>query len=740
MNKKIRIINNKSQNLNSLSVYDFGKIRIVNFRSFLIIAIFLLFAVFCALIAVNLKILGIIFLCCLVFIAAFFCFFLRKCKLKFITFLICILTCPLVYSSFLITESCWIKKDDFQESKSVIGILESDVEIDGTRKIYLKDLSINGDSAKGKMLLYVREQGKLESGTLITVVCYVKPNYLINGYSVNGWAFRDNIRYTATVTASDLKIIGLKNPGLFVKIREFIYNKLTLGLGQKYGALAYGMITGDKAFLNTETKNYFSIAGLSHILAVSGLHLGVLTAFLTFILRVLKTPRQITAISVFVFLVIYAFIAGFSPSVLRAAIMSSVGLLVYLFGTQKDMLSSLCFAFCLIVLFAPFYLFEAGFILSFCCVFGIVLFNNPIKKQLLKIKFPKFLSSTAALSISVQIGLIPAAIFLFNNIQPYSVFVNIIAVPFVMILFIAIFVCLIFSTVIPSYIILFKLPKVGLTALDYLAEWVSLLPYAKVIVYSMPIIFAAYLLYFFSSPFFMVKRRWIIQVLSLFLCVILITAQNPPMTNSHTIAPIDNTFSALTYITNNENSYLCGDIWSGNITIEKLKTLKVRSLDGIFLEKIDINIARQIQIIFGFYNNFILYFPIDTIKEADRVEISKLLINIKTIPFSQNAEKNLEFINLTSDFAAVYYNQEFCGYQFIPNESTQMFLPRNNFKYNKYEFINRYNIIRTFKMLSMDEDKKLFLIGEKAEGKNVYSFAEKEYFYDYLTFNFYYKK
>ncbi len=272
--------------------------------------------------------------------------------------------------------------------------------------------------------------------------------------------------------------------------------------------------------------------------------------------------------------------------------MSSVGLIVYLFGTQKDMLSSLCFSFCLIVLFAPFYLFEAGFILSFCCVFGIVLFSRPIKKLLLKIKTPKFLASTIAISTAVQIGLLPAIIYLFNSIQPYSIIVNIIAVPFVMLLFIVIFSCLILSSLLPPLSITFKFPKLGLMALDYFAASISTLPFAKVIVYSLPIIFLIYVLYFLSSPFFMVKRRWILQILSLFLCVLLIIAQNPPMAKKHSLAPIDNNYSALTYITNDDKSYLCGDIWSGNITLEKLKALKVQKINAIFLEKINIDIAR----------------------------------------------------------------------------------------------------------------------------------------------------
>ncbi len=142
-----------------------------------------------------------------------------------------------MFSSFLITDYRWIK-DDFIEPKSVIGVVETDVNIDGTRKIYLKDLSFNGLKANGKMLIYVNgSENTFNSGTLVRFVCNVKPIELVSGYSVNGWAFRDNIRYSSTVSFSDLKVIGKKNSSVNIKIREFIYQKTVKGLGQRSGHL-----------------------------------------------------------------------------------------------------------------------------------------------------------------------------------------------------------------------------------------------------------------------------------------------------------------------------------------------------------------------------------------------------------------------------------------------------------------------------------------------------------------------
>lgn len=116
--------------------------------------------------------------------------------------------------------------------------------------------------------------------------------------------------------------------------------------------------------------------------------------------------------------------------------------------------------------------------------------------------------------------------------------------------------------------------------------------------------------------------------------------------------------------------------------------------------------------------------------EDEEGKIKKILGKIKIVSFTKNDL-------LTNDFAAVFVGSEFCGYQFTAIENTKIFLPKNYFRYDKYDFVNQYNIIRAYKFYNLNSlENKILLIGEKAEGKNIYSFAEKRYIYNYLTFEF----
>ncbi len=116
--------------------------------------------------------------------------------------------------------------------------------------------------------------------------------------------------------------------------------------------------------------------------------------------------------------------------------------------------------------------------------------------------------------------------------------------------------------------------------------------------------------------------------------------------------------------------------------------------------------------------------------EDEEGKIKKILGKIKIVSFTKNDL-------LTTDFAAFFVVSVFCGYQFTAIENTKIFLPKNYFRYDKYDFVNQYNIIRAYKFYNLNSlENKILLIGEKAEGKNIYSFAEKSYIYNYLTFEF----
>ena len=143
------------------------------------------------------------------------------------------------------------------------------------------------------------------------------------------------------------------------------------------------VLSGDKTYLDNETRTLFANAGVAHILALSGFHIGIIASILLLILFPLnfagkyKLRYFLTALLLW----IYTFLTGFSPSLVRACTMISVFILAMILERKNTALNSLCLAGFLILLFSPYSLLDVGFQLSFVCVGALILFSshlNPI--------------------------------------------------------------------------------------------------------------------------------------------------------------------------------------------------------------------------------------------------------------------------------------------------------------------------------------------------------------------------
>ena len=371
-----------------------GKRRLINFRAFLIIAASLVFAAIFALLSFTVQWLGwllfglsLVFFFTLVFVSLY----RGAKKYKTLTFALCIVLFIAVFFNFIVTVNLWQDETIIEDEKySVSGVVDSVYDSDGKVVITLRNVSIASEKHRGKIKVYAAFEEKLiylRVGDIV-VMPSVKlyKNELVEDGKVNAYYKRADIRYTVNAFAGDVQTFEGK-PNFMDSFTGKIKNLLVNSMGSKYGNIAYGMLTGDKNGLSQETVSAFNISGLSHILAVSGLHVGFIAAIITFVMRKLKARRVPVFVTVSAFLLFYMFVADFSPSVVRAVIMTETALAADVFGQSKDKLSALCFAVCVILVFSPIYLFEAGFQMSVGAVAGIILFADFFKKVLRKINF-----------------------------------------------------------------------------------------------------------------------------------------------------------------------------------------------------------------------------------------------------------------------------------------------------------------------------------------------------------------
>lgn len=194
------------------------------------------------------------------------------------------------------------------------------------------------------------------------------------------------------------------------------------------------MLLGDAQYITTDTRNIYSAAGISHILALSGMHVGVITMIITMALwplyftRHKRTRLLLTIIALWA----YAAFTAFSPSVTRAVIMASIYLGGRIMQRHSVAMNSLCMAAILILAFNPTEIYSLGFQLSFGAVAGIILFF-PLINRVNRREHPRlyWLVSFPAMSVSAMAfaGVISA--FHFHTFPILFIFSNILIAPLV---------------------------------------------------------------------------------------------------------------------------------------------------------------------------------------------------------------------------------------------------------------------------------------------------------------------
>lgn len=197
-------------------------------------------------------------------------------------------------------------------------------------------------------------------------------------------------------------------------------------LSEKEVGTIIAMVLGEKYLLGDEIKSLYQENGVSHILAISGLHISMVGAAIYFMLRKLRLGLMVSTVMSLVIVFSYGIFTNFSVSTNRAVVMYCIMLLARLIGKTYDIISALSLSAFLILIQNPMELFQAGFLLSFGAVLGIAIILpcmnilHEAKSSLLK---------SIYVSISAQVFTLPFVLYYFFQIPTYSVIINLIILP-----------------------------------------------------------------------------------------------------------------------------------------------------------------------------------------------------------------------------------------------------------------------------------------------------------------------
>lgn len=242
--------------------------------------------------------------------------------------------------------------------------------------------------------------------------------------------------------------------------------------GSVYAVVA-AMTLGDKSQLTNELRKTYAITGASHILALSGLHLGIIYTLLSLLLS-RRRWWIVSQVVIIVCIWLYVFLVGMTVSVVRSAVMITVYALLSLGHRDKMSVNTLAFAAIVMLLFNPLSLFDVGFQMSFMAVLAILLFyplfegvwSQPF---LMDHRVFKWLWTMLSVSCAAQIGVAPLIVYYFGRFSCFFLLTNLLVVPAAtLILYLSLVVLLIPSL---AYLLIYMVDT-----LNHLLTWVATLP------------------------------------------------------------------------------------------------------------------------------------------------------------------------------------------------------------------------------------------------------------------------
>ena len=250
-------------------------------------------------------------------------------------------------------------------------------------------------------------------------------------------------------TSDDSDSVMGRSRGFFLSQREVLLERFAeAGLADDTYAIVAAMVLGDKSALSRDIKDTYSITGASHVLALSGLHLGIIYVLLS-MLVVGRRWRFITQILIILSIWAFVFLVGMPTSVVRAAVMLTVYALLALGHRNKMSVNTLAFTAIVMLLFQPSALFTVSFQMSFMAVLSILLFVPLFERAfsaeyLMTHRCVKWLWGMVTVSFAAQIGVAPLIAYYFGRFSSWFLLTNFIVIPAAMlILYLSLLVLLI---------------------------------------------------------------------------------------------------------------------------------------------------------------------------------------------------------------------------------------------------------------------------------------------------------
>ncbi len=335
--------------------------------------------------------------------------------------------------------------------------VDSEIVVGERTEFYVKDLWINGTAVDGraKVFLSGTDTPDYGAGDIIIFTAKVVSNDHERFDTSHSAAYSSEYYYRAFSNTSAVTKLASGKPGFPRSLQLNIKRMFYENLDSKTSAICQALVLGDKFGMDDDLMEDVQVSGLAHVLAVSGLHITTLASALYFLLKKLKVKPKTSLIVVTILTFLYSMLCSFTPSSLRAFVMTFVLNYASANGLKQDNLSSLALATSILLIVNPTNILSVGFLLSVSSVLGIFIAYRPlnnlgmraVEKISPKRNIGKRLVESCSLSFSANLISMPFAANFFGTVPLLFIASNLVILPYLMFIYLILLFITLFAQI-----------------------------------------------------------------------------------------------------------------------------------------------------------------------------------------------------------------------------------------------------------------------------------------------------
>lgn len=286
---------------------------------------------------------------------------------------------------------------------------------------------------RGRLLAWVPRTAEIRSGDRVRFTASLEEAPILDAFDYRAYLARQGIGAVARSFAVERVGAGANAPGaVLAHLRRTLADGINDLVPEPEAALGVGILLGIRSGIDPLLEERFAAAGLTHVVAISGWNIAIVTALAAAVLRPLRTRpggRWSEATATVGVVVAYVVLVGGSPSVVRAALMATALLVARLGGSRAHAASALALAALVMLVTAPPLLWDVGFQLSALATGGLLAFAGPINRRLAFL--PGLVREPVALTVAAQVATLPVVLGSFERLSLVAPLANVAVVPLV---------------------------------------------------------------------------------------------------------------------------------------------------------------------------------------------------------------------------------------------------------------------------------------------------------------------